>query len=147
MASTQSVQAAMANSSAAKRRSEWMSRAVFTFCAALVIAVMAALFIFVGANAYQTFTTYHVSPAAFFLGRVWSPNDQLVGSLVLIVGSIVATVLAVVVATPISVGVALFVTQIAPPWARRFMQPVLELLTGIPSIVYGFLGLLVLVPL
>jgi phosphate transport system permease protein len=137
----------MANGSAAKRRGEWMSRGLFTFCAALVIAVMAALFIFVGANAYQTFTTYHISPGDFFLGRVWSPDDRLVGSLILIVGSIVATVLAIVVATPISVGVALFVTQISPPWARRLMQPVLELLTGIPSIIYGFLGLLVLVPL
>jgi len=65
----------------------------------------------------------------------------------LIVGSFATTVLAVLLATPISVGIALFVTQIAPPWARQIMQPVLELLTGIPSIIFGFLGLLVLVPI
>jgi phosphate transport system permease protein len=66
---------------------------------------------------------------------------------VLITGSVVATLLAVLLGAPISVGVALFVTEVAPRWARQFMQPVIELLTGIPSIIYGFLGLVVVVPL
>jgi phosphate transport system permease protein len=120
---------------------------VFTACAALVILVMASLFIFVGANAYQTFTKFHIPLGDFFFGKLWDPIDGSVGSLVLIVGTFATTVVAVLIATPVSVGVALFVTQIAPPWARQIMQPVLELLTGIPSIIYGFLGLLVLVPL
>lgn len=130
-----------------RKRSEWLSRGIFAACAGLVVVVMAALFIFVGSNAYQTFTVDHISLRDFFLSASWSPDDGQVGALVLIVGSVVATVLAVLVATPISVGVALFVTQVAPPWARSVMQPVLELLTGIPSIIYGFLGLLILVPL
>jgi phosphate transport system permease protein len=129
------------------RGNDWLSRGLFTACAGLVILVMASLFIFVGANAYQTFTKFHISLGDFFVGKVWDPINGQVGALVLIVGSVATTVLAVLVATPISVGVALFVTQIAPPWARQIMQPVLELLTGIPSIIYGFLGLLVLVPI
>lgn len=126
---------------------DWLSRGMFAVCAGLVIVVMAALVIFVGANAYQTFTIDHISPITFFTSPTWNPDSGQVGALVLITGSIVATVLAVLISTPLSVGIALFVTEVAPPWARRFMQPVLELLTGIPSIIYGFLGLLILVPL
>src|SRR5215469_4220350 len=111
------------------RGNDWVSRGMFTACAGLVILVMASLFIFVGANAYQTFTTFHIGLGDFFFGKTWDPTDGQVGALVLIVGSFATTVLAVLLATPISVGIALFVTQIAPPWARQIMQPVLELLT------------------
>ncbi len=124
-----------------------ISAAVFTACAGLVVLVMAAIFVFVGVNAYQTFTVDHISPLTFFFTTSWLPDSGKAGSLVLIVGSVVVTVLAVLISTPISVGVAIFVSEIAPPWARKIMQPALELLTGIPSIVYGFLGLLVIVPL
>lgn len=130
-----------------RKRSEWLSRSIFAACAGLVVVIMAALFIFVGSNAYQTFTVDRISLHDFFLGTIFSPDDGQVGSLILIVGSITTTVLAVLVATPLSVGIALFVTQVAPPWARGLMQPVLELLSGIPSIIFGFLGVLVLVPL
>lgn len=130
-----------------RKRNEWISRIIFTACAGLVVLVMAALFIFVGSNAYQTFTVNHISLKDFFLNANWVPDNGQVGALVLIVGSMTTTVLAVLITTPISVGIALFVTQVAPPWARGVMRPVLELLTGIPSIIYGFLGLLILVPL
>jgi phosphate transport system permease protein len=128
------------------RKLEW-SRGIFAVCAGLVIVVMAAIFIFIGSNAYQTFTVNHISPAAFFFGTVWNPDNGQVGALILIVGTFSVTVLAVLLSTPLSVAVALFVTEVAPPWARRFMQPVLELLTGIPSIIYGLLALQILVPL
>jgi phosphate transport system permease protein len=129
------------------RNAEWGSRSVFAVCAGIVLVAISAIFLFVGLNAYQTFTVNHVRPQDFFFGTTWLPDDGQVGAFVLITGSIVATVFAVLVSTPISVGIALFVTEIAPVWARQFMQPVLELLTGIPSIIYGLIGLLVLVPL
>lgn len=129
------------------RRQEWLSRGVFAFCASVVIVAIAALFLFVGLNAYQTFTVDHINPFAFFFGTNWSPDDGAVGSLILITGSITVTALAVLISTPLSVGIALFVTEVAPPWARSIMQPVLELLTGIPSIIFGFLGLQLIVPL
>lgn len=119
----------------------------FTVCAALVVLVMATIFLFVCLNAYQTFTVDHIGLAAFFANPVWSPDDGKVGALVLLTGSFTVTVLAVLVSAPISVGLAIFVTQLAPRWARRIMQPVIELLTGIPSIIYGFLGLTLIVPL
>lgn len=129
------------------RWQEKLSRIIFASCAGLVVLIMASVILFVGLNAFQTFTVYHVSLLEFFLGTKWAPDNHQVGSLVLITGSFVATMLAVLVSTPISVGVALFVTEVAPKWARQFMQPVIELLTGIPSIIYGFLGLVIVVPL
>ena len=125
---------------------ERASHAVFAACAAFLALAMAAIFLFVGANAYQMFTRQHVNPLHFFFGALWLPESGEVGALVMIVGSLTVTVLAVLLSTPISVGVAVFVTEIAPPWAQRFMQPVLELFTGIPSIIYGLLGLQILVP-
>lgn len=124
-----------------------LSRIIFAICAGLVILVMVAIFVFIGANAFQTFTVFHVKPTDFFFGRVWAPDYNDVGALVLIVGTFSVTLIAVILSTPLSVAVALFVTEIAPPWARSLMQPVLELLTGIPSIVYGLLALRILIPL
>jgi phosphate transport system permease protein len=129
------------------QRREWVSRSVFTVCAALVIVIIAGIFYFVGSNAYQTFTVEHITPAQFFLGPIWSPEQGLLGASRLIVGSLSVTVFAVLLSTPLSVGVALFVTQVAPLWMQRAMQPVLELFTGLPSIIYGLLGLTLLVPL
>jgi phosphate transport system permease protein len=129
------------------RRREWISQGIFGVCAALVILILASIFFFVGQHAYQTFTKHHVSLGDFFFGQMWNPDIGLVGSLHLIVGSFLVTVLAVLVSAPLSVGISLFVTQVAPVWMQRAMQPVLELFTGLPSIIYGLLGLAILVPL
>src|SRR5262249_20329168 len=128
------------------KSSERISRTVFLVCAGLVIVTMAAIFVFVGSNAYQTFTVNKVNPGDFFGTAKWNPDEGSVGSLALIIGTFATTLFALLLATPIGVGTAVFVPEIAPPWARRFMQPVLELLTGIPSVIIGFLGLIVLVP-
>lgn len=125
---------------------ERISHAVFASCAAFLVLAMLTIFVFVGANAYQTFTVHHVSLFAFFFGTSWFPSSGEVGALVMIVGTISVTVLAVLVSTPISVGLAIFVTEIAPPWVQRLMQPVFELFLGIPSIIYGLLALQILVP-
>ncbi len=82
----------------------------------------------------------------FFFGTSWFPTDGQVGALVMIVGTITVTLCAVLVSTPISVGLAVFVTEIAPVWAQRLMQPVFELFLGIPSIIYGLLALQLLAP-
>src|SRR5690348_2984065 len=129
-----------------KRVRENVSHGIFAACAAVLVSAMIAIFVFVGANAYQTFTVHHISPLAFFFGTSWFPADGEVGALVMIIGSITVTILAVLVSTPISVGLAVFVTEIAPTWAQRLMQPVFELFLGIPSIIYGLLALQILVP-
>ncbi|HEY7983794.1 MAG TPA: hypothetical protein VID73_06480, partial [Ktedonobacterales bacterium] len=90
------------------RRREWISKGIFTVFAAFVIIIIASIFLFVGLNAYQTFTQSHISLGQFFLGQTWNPGKGLVGAARLIVGSVTVTVLAVLLSTPLSVGIALF---------------------------------------
>jgi phosphate transport system permease protein len=125
---------------------ENISRGAFVACAIVLILSMAAIFIFVGSHAYQTFTNHHVNPLAFFFGTSWDPDSGEVGAFYLILGTFIVTLAAVVISTPVSIGVAVFVTEIAPTWIRQIMQPVLELFIGIPSIIYGLLALQLLVP-
>jgi phosphate transport system permease protein len=129
-----------------KHIGERVSHAAFAACAAFLVLAMLAIFFFVGANAYQIFTVKHVNPFDFFFGTSWFPTSGETGALVMIVGSISVTALAVLVSAPVSVGLAVFVTEVAPPWVRRIMQPVFELFLGIPSIIYGLLALQILVP-
>jgi phosphate transport system permease protein len=126
---------------------ETISHSIFAICAGIGILLMILILYFIGSRAFATFTVDHINPRDFFFNTVWDPADGLVGSLVLIVGSVTATLIAVLISAPVSVGAAIFVSEIAPGWARRLMQPVLELFLGIPSIIYGFLGLVILVPL
>ncbi len=65
----------------------------------------------------------------------------------MIVGSFGVTFLSAVVATPFAVGAAIFMTEISPNLGKKILQPVIELLVGIPSVVYGFIGLSVIVPI
>jgi phosphate transport system permease protein len=124
----------------------------FAACAAIVVITIGSIFLFVGINAFATFfgrkgVFAAVSPLTFFFSTRWLPDEGQVGALIPIVGSFTVTILAVLVSTPLAVGLAVFITQVAPAWARSAMQPVLELFIGIPSVIYGFLALQILVPL
>ena len=85
-------------------------------------------------------------------GTDWNPNSRgedgkpLVGALPMIVGSFAVTLLAALFATPFAIGTALYMTELSSSKGRAFMQSVVELLVGIPSVVYGFIGLTVVVP-
>lgn len=128
------------------------ARILFQVCAILLIAVIVAVFVFVGLNAFKIFhegATFQ----GYFFGTVWDPIGALdingtpsYGAGGLIIGSIITTVLAVVIATPLAIGMALFFTEISPLWLTRILQPLIEVFTGMPSVVIGFLGLIILVP-
>ncbi|HEX3271685.1 MAG TPA: phosphate ABC transporter permease subunit PstC [Ktedonobacterales bacterium] len=142
---------------ARKRRVQgdtWVSKTFFTAMAGIVVLVIVAIILFVASRAFQSFTVYHLNPLDFFLGTKYNPYECdipdapcHVGIFILIVGSFLSTLLAVILSTPIALAVAIFVSEIAPARGRQFMQPILELLTGIPSIIYGILAVLLVVPL
>src|SRR5207248_5344286 len=77
---------------------------------------------------------------------VWNPVTHEFGALVPIYGTIVTSVISMLIAVPVSFGVALFLTEVAPLWLRRPIAAAIELLAGIPSIIYGMWGLFVFVP-
>jgi phosphate transport system permease protein len=118
----------------------------------LIVVVVASIFYFVMSKGLATFFVDKVNVGDFLFGTDWNPSmkddagNPLVGALPMIAGSFMVTVLAALVATPFAIGTALFMTEISPKKGAKIMQPVVELLVGIPSVVYGFMGLTLVVP-
>ncbi len=77
----------------------------------------------------------------------WYPTEEYFGLLPLIIGSLLVTVGAALIAVPLGLATAIFIAEIAPRWAREVLKPFVEVLAGIPSVVMGFLGMLVLAPM
>ena len=86
-------------------------------------------------------------PLKNLFGQRWYPNEGLFGTLPLILGSLLVTVGAVVMALPLGLATAIFVRELAPDWLREILKPLIEVLAGIPSVVLGFLGMVAITPL
>jgi phosphate transport system permease protein len=82
----------------------------------------------------------------FFTSSVWDPVQNNYGGLVMIYGTLATSIIALLIAVPVSFGIAVFLTELAPAWLKRPLGTAIELLAAIPSIVYGMWGLLVLGP-
>lgn len=123
---------------------------VTQFAAALTIAIVALILTFITLRGVQLFL--HTStPVWQIFTQPWQPDPTSsrpvnYGLLPFIAGTLQIFLGAAVISAPLSVGLALFMAEIAPDWARRITQPAMEMFVGIPSVVYGFLGLTVLVP-
>jgi phosphate transport system permease protein len=84
---------------------------------------------------------------SFLWTAEWNPPMDRFGALIPIYGTLATSLVALVIAVPVSFGIALFLTELAPPWLRRPLGIAIELLAGVPSIVYGMWGLLVFAPI
>ncbi len=124
---------------------EWLLAAVFFTCAFVAVLAVALIFAFVGWKAWPIVGEVGVS--GFLLGRTWASSEGLFGILPLIQGSFVVTSGALVIGTPLAVGTAVFLSEIASPAVRAVVRPAVELLAGIPSVVYGFFGVVVVRPM
>jgi phosphate transport system permease protein len=107
----------------------------------LLSLVGAALSMFWGGR--EAFATFGLD---FFTSTTWDVGARQYGALVAIFGTVVTATIALIIAVPISFGIALFLTEVAPPWLRGPVSAAIELLAGIPSIIYGMWGLFVLAP-
>ncbi|MEH7335309.1 phosphate ABC transporter permease subunit PstC [Neobacillus drentensis] len=128
---------------------EFRGKALVILCAVIMISATIAITIFLGTKGLQSFIKNGVSLIEFLTSKTWNPTNQAnpaYGTLPFIFGSFAVTFLSALVAAPLGIGGAIFMTEIAPSWGRKILQPVIELLVGIPSVVYGFIGLTVLVP-
>jgi phosphate transport system permease protein len=83
---------------------------------------------------------------SFLLGLNWYPSEQSFGLLPMIIGSFMVTLGALIIGVPFGLGCAIFLTQFSSKRFRQVLKPIIELLAGIPSVVYGFLGIIILVP-
>ena len=122
-------------------------RICLTAIAASSLLALAGIVIFLFTEGLPLFR--HVSPLDFLLGDLWYPTEDpgLFGIFPLLVGSVAVTVLSSLLAVPLGVMTAVYLAEIAPPFARRIIKPFVELLAALPSVVLGFLGMVVLAPI
>src|SRR5512137_1790617 len=85
-------------------------------------------------------------PLTSLLGARWYPIESYFGLLPLIVGSIIVTIGAMLVAIPFGIGTAVFLSEVSPLWIKNILKPVIEILAGLPSVVLGFLGIQIAAP-
>jgi len=100
--------------------------------------------------AVKALTAKNIQPKDYFLGKEWLPTATpvpLFGVLPLVLGTLLVSIVALLIALPLGLGVAIYLSELASDRQRRLLKPVIELLAGIPSVVYGFFGLVVLVPI
>jgi phosphate transport system permease protein len=119
-------------------------RYLFIASALLMTAIVASIILFVGMQGLAMFKDINI--AEFFLSAKWDPTDQKYGALSFILGSVYVTALAVAIGAPLGLAGAVFMAKIAPPWLREIMRPATDLYVAIPSIIYGFVGLTIIVP-
>lgn len=128
-----------------KNITERIMNGIFFVCG--IIAVISVIFI----SLYMIFSggpaIWKIGIGDFLLGTDWNPDNNVFGILPMILASVVATVIAVLIAVPIGVLVAVFLSYIAPKKLASIVRPMVDLLSGIPSVVYGLLGAILIVPM
>jgi phosphate transport system permease protein len=118
----------------------WASRGA----ALLTLALLAGIALSLVIGAWPAISRYGLG---FLTSSVWDPVKNEYGGLVMIYGTIASSLIALVIAVPVSFGIALFLTELSPAWLKRPLGTAIELLAAVPSIVYGMWGLLVFGPI
>ena len=118
-------------------------RYLLLFLAMVSLVIVFLIFYFTVREAMPAFREIPLNE--FFLGDMWRPGQEMYGILGMIVGSILITLGAVIIGVPLAVGGAIFLAEIAPPRVRSLFRPAVELLAGIPSVVYGLVGIMAIV--
>ena len=136
----------------AKHQVERIGKLVTGFCVIIVICVVVSLVVMVAQRGLSTFTVDGVDVIGFLTGTVWNPHQldanglPTVGALPMIVGSFSVTLLSCAIVIPFAIGSAVFTVEVNPSFGQRIFRPALELLVGIPSVVFGLVGLTIVVP-
>lgn len=125
-------------------RKERIMQLVFLAAACASIALVAMICFFLFANGLPTIGKIGVSD--FLLGQKWRPNNDIYGILPMIMGSLYVTLGACITGVPIGILTAVFMARFCPANIYKYLKPAVELLAGIPSVIYGFFGLVVMVP-
>jgi len=125
---------------------ENIARTVLFAASVLVVAAMAVIVIYLASEGLRLFLVDHISPLTFLGSPTFDPESRAPGALVFIVGTLSVTLFAIAVGGPFGVAVGIFLSQLAPKRLAALMKPSIEILVGIPSVVYGWLGLTLLAP-
>ena len=123
---------------------EKIMETVFMLCACVSILSVALICIFLFANGIPAMTK--IGFFDFIFGRKWKPSNEIFGIFPMIIGSIYITAGAIIIGVPIGILTAVFLARFCPEKLYKIIKPAVDLLAGIPSVVYGFFGLCVIVP-
>ena len=128
-----------------KRISEKGIRRILTATAFSAIAALTLIVIFILMEGLPFI--FRAGLNNFLFSSEWDPQSQKFGILPMVAGSLWVTLGAVIVGVPLGISGAIFLSEFVPRWLMRIIKPTIELLAGIPSVVYGFIGVMVLAPL
>ncbi len=117
---------------------------ILLLAAISAVSMLALITIFIFREGLPVLVDY--GPLAFITGTTWAPSQGEFGVLPMIAGSVVVTIGALMIGLPLGLACAVTLAEMAPPRVRIVLKPTIELLAGIPSVVYGFIGMEVLVP-
>jgi phosphate transport system permease protein len=123
---------------------EFTIQAVIKIAGFSVIGFVVLIFFFLLREGLPAFFKV---PLGNLFGTRWYPTFDLYGALPLILGSLMVTINAILIALPLGVATAVFVREVAPNWAREILKPLIEVLAGIPSVILGFIGMIAVAPM
>jgi phosphate transport system permease protein len=126
------------------RRQDAAFRFVTRAFAFLVLLLLVGIILTLVVGSWKSITRFGIG---FLFSDAWNPVTEEFGALVPIVGTLVTSAIALLIGVPVSFGIALFLTELSPPWLRRPIGTAIELLAAIPSIIYGMWGLFVFAPI
>lgn len=131
---------------------EKLGKGIVSIFGYLIIILTFCLVLFIASKGLSIFFKDNFSLIDFLFTKTWNPDRSIenggpaIGALIFIVGSVAVSSLALLFSAPLSVAAAVFMTEISPKIGDKILQPVIEIFVGIPSVVYGWVGLSVIVP-
>ncbi|SEM55675.1 phosphate ABC transporter membrane protein 1, PhoT family [Ligilactobacillus sp. WC1T17] len=126
---------------------ELLGRSITGISITIICILVFSILYFVGAKGISMFVSGDGSIVDFLTGTQWDPGDGLVGALPMLVTSLMVTLTSALIASPLALILAIYVSEVSESKLAQFIQPLIEVLVGIPSVVYGLLGLEVFVPM
>lgn len=118
---------------------------VFLGCAAITIIVVAFMGVYIVGNGLPFFS--HTNPWDFLMGKQWIPSGEIFGIFPMLVASLYGTLGATIIGVVVGISTAIVLVEVLPPRLAKLLSAAIDLLAGIPSVIYGFWGLMVVVPL
>jgi phosphate transport system permease protein len=127
-----------------QRLQDWLFHKVTLVFALSVLLILLGIIVSLMIGSREAFSEFG---PAFLTSVEWDPVNDKYGALIAISGTVITSLIALLIAFPVSFGIALFLTEICPAWLKRPLGTAIELLAGVPSIIYGMWGLFVFAPI
>ncbi|MBE6044160.1 phosphate ABC transporter permease subunit PstC [Clostridium bovifaecis] len=132
-----------------KLKNEYLGRSFSIVCGYLIVVLTIAIIVFIASKGLAIFIKEGYPLSKFLFSTQWKPDAETpeFGALIFILGSTLVSIGAVIISAPIGIALAIFMNLISPKLGSKVLQPAMELFVGIPSVIYGWIGITMLIPL